>query len=161
MFVTLADHQHVAGQVLVQHVPRLVTGILQAANAKALALADGVVHQAMVAADHFTFGGFDVARLGWQVLLEEVAEAALANEADAGGIFFLGGGQAVFFGDGAHCRFFQLTDREQGAGNFLAADGVQEVALVLVRVQALEQFGERASVTTAHVVAGGDQVGTQ
>jgi hypothetical protein len=59
----------------------------------------------MVAADDFTFGGLDLARLGRQVLLEEVAEAALADEADAGGVFLLGGGQAVFLGDGAHFGF--------------------------------------------------------
>jgi hypothetical protein len=95
----------------------------------------------MVAADDFTFGGLDLARLGRQVLLEEVAEAALADEADAGGVFLLGGGQAVFLGNGAHFGLFQFADREQGLGDLFAADGVQEVALVLVRVQALEQFG--------------------
>jgi len=65
----------------------------------------------------------------------------------------------VFLGDGAHFRLFQLAHREQGASNLFAAHGVQEVALVLVRVQALEQLGAAVDVAAAHVVAGGDQVG--
>ncbi|MNV57734.1 hypothetical protein D3C71_1500790 [compost metagenome] len=58
-------------------------------------------------------------------------------------------------------RFFQLADREQGLGDLFAADGVQEVALVLVRVQALEQFGAAIDVAATHVVTGGDQVGAE
>ncbi|RMS13201.1 hypothetical protein ALP75_200108 [Pseudomonas syringae pv. actinidiae] len=38
---------------------------------------------------------------------------------------------------------------------------MQEVALVLVRVQALEQLGAPVDITAAHVVAGGNQVGAQ
>src|SRR5690606_30407955 len=109
----------------------------------------------------FTFGGLDVARLGRQVLLEEVAEAALADKADAGGVLLLGGRQLIFLGDGAHLGLFQFADREQGTADLLAADGVQEVALVLVRVEALEQLAAVVDVAAAYVVAGGDQVGAE
>lgn len=159
--LALANDQHVARQVLLQHVPGLFAGVLQAADAQALALADGVVHEAVVAADHLAVGGLDVAGLGRQVLLEEITETALADEADAGGILLLGGGQAVLFGDGTHLRLLQLAHRKQAAGDLLAAHGVQEVALVLVGVQALEQFAAPVHIAAAHVMAGGDQVGAQ
>ncbi len=110
MVVALADHEHVAGQVLSQHIPGVVTGALQAADTQTLALADGVIHEADVAADHGAIGGLDLAGLGWQVLLEKVAEAALANEADAGGIFLAGCGQLIALGDAADFRLFQLAD---------------------------------------------------
>ena len=159
--LALADDQYVTLQILFQHVPGLFAGVLQAADAQPLALADGVVHQAVVAADHLAVGGFDVAGLGRQVLLEEIAEAAFADEADAGGVLLLGGGQAVLFGDGAHLGLFQFAHREQAAGDLFAAHGVQEVALVLVRVQALEQLAAAVNIAAAHVMAGGDQVGAE
>ncbi|MNN73416.1 hypothetical protein D3C81_1895310 [compost metagenome] len=71
-----------------------------------------MVHQAVVTADDFAVGGLDLARLCRQVLLEEVAEAALADKADTGGVFLLRRGQAVFLGDGAYFGFFQFADRE-------------------------------------------------
>ncbi|MCY1510468.1 hypothetical protein D9M68_448460 [compost metagenome] len=111
-----------------------------------------------MAADDVAVDCLDLARLGGQVLLEEIGEAALADEADAGGVLLLRRGQAVLLGNRAHCRLFQFADREQGAGDLLAAHRMQEVALVLVRVQALEQFGAAVDVAAAHVMTGGDQV---
>ncbi|MCY1214233.1 hypothetical protein D9M72_260410 [compost metagenome] len=114
-----------------------------------------------MAADDFACGGLDVAGLGGQILLEEIGEAPLADEADAGGVLLASGGQAMLFGDGANFRLLQFAHREQGAGDLLAADGMEEVALVLVRVQALEQFGAAIDIAAAHIVAGGDQVSSQ
>ncbi|CRQ69508.1 hypothetical protein PAERUG_E5_London_17_VIM_2_12_12_04056 [Pseudomonas aeruginosa] len=156
--VALADQQHVALQVLAEHVPGIVAGFLETADAEALALTDGVVHQAAVATDDLAFGGLDVARLGRQVLLEEIGEASLANEADARGVLLLRRGEAMLLGDGADFRLLQFADGEQAAGDLLAAHRVQEVALVLVRVQALEQLGAPVAVAAPHIVAGGDQV---
>lgn len=161
MVIALANDQLVVLQVFDQHIPRLVPGIFQAADAQTLTLADGVVHQAMVAADDFTFGGLDLARLGRQVLLEEIAEAAFADKADTGGILFLRGGQVVFLGNRAYFGFFEFADREQRLGDLFATHGVQEVALVLVRIQALEQFGTAVDVAATNIMAGSDQVGAE
>ena len=84
MVLALDRNQQIAVQVFAGHVPGLVTEIAEAANAKALTLSHGVVHQSLVAADHLAFRGFDVAGLGWQVLLQEISELALTNKADAG-----------------------------------------------------------------------------
>src|SRR5690606_23661596 len=138
MFVALVDDQYIARQILAQHVPGIVAGVLEATDAKALTLTDGVVHQAMMATDDLAFGSFDIPGLSRQVLLEEIAEAALADKADSGRVLLLRGGQLVFLGDGAYLRFFQFADREQGLGDLLTANGMQEVALILVRIQALE-----------------------
>ena len=158
MIIALTDDQLVVFQVLGQYVPRVVARVFQTADAEPLALADGVIHQSMMVADDFAFGRLDLAGLGGQVLLEKVAETTLTDEADAGGVFFLCCGQFVFFRDGAHGRFFQLADREQGLGDLLAAHSMQEVTLVLVRVQAFEQFGAAVDVATTDVMACSDQV---
>ena len=74
------------------------------------------------------------------VAVQEFAKRPLANEADAGGVFLLGVGQADLQRDATHLGFEQFTHREQGVGQLRLVQPVQEVALVFGRVQALEQF---------------------
>lgn len=75
--------------------------------------------------------------------------------------FFSGRGQAVQFGDGAHGRFLQLSDREQGFGELFAGYGMQEVALVLVGIEPLEQFGSILGIAPSYIVSGRYHVGTE
>ncbi len=112
-------------------------------------------------ADHLAVDRFDVSRLGRQVLLEEIAESPFANEADAGGILLLCRGQAMLLRNRADLGLLQLADGKQRLGQLLASDGMQEVALVLVGVEALEQFAAAIAVATPHVMASGDEVGTE
>ena len=161
MIVTLADNKYVALEVLAQDIPGVITGARQAADTQPLTLTDGVVHEPVMLANHLAGRGFDVAGLGRQILLEEVAEAALANKTDAGGILLARGGKVVLFGNAAHLRLLQFADREQGAGNLFASDRMQEIALVLVVVQSAQQQGLSIAIGAAAVMTGGDQVGAQ
>ena len=121
----------------------------------------GVIHQATVFADGLAVNADDRARLRRQVAAEEVTELALADKADAGGVFLLGGDQLQLLGDAAHLRLLQLPDREQALRHLLVAQGVEEVALIFVTVDAAQQAALAVHVPAAHVVAGGDKIGPQ
>jgi len=97
------------------------------------------------------------------VAVEEVAERAFADETDAGRVFFPGIGQADFFGDAAHLGFFEFADGEQGLRQLGLVEAVQEIALVLERVEPLEQFVAAGGLVQADagIVAGGDLFSAQ
>ena len=71
------------------------------------------------------------------------------------------GDQAAVIGYPAHPGFFQFAEGKQGAGEGGLVDGMEEIALVLVGVQALEKKGAIAPVQAPDVVAGGYQVGAE
>src|SRR5690554_1414771 len=165
--LALDRDQHVALEVLADHVPGGLGVVGQPADAEPLALAQGVVHQAHVLADRLALRGLDHAGLGGQVLLEEIAKAPLADEADAGGVLLAGGHQVVALGDGAHLGLLEFAHREEGAGDGRLGHGVEEVALVLVGIEPLEEprtqqaVGGAADLTLTNIVAGGDLLGAE
>ena len=166
--VALHDVQRVAGDVLARHEPRLAGAVrvlvrLQAADADALALAQRVERQAHVLAHGLAVVQLDRARLVRQVAAEEFAERALADEADAGRILLGRIRQVQFFRDLAHFRLGDLAQREQRLRQLRLVQAVQEVALVLGRIEGLEQLVPVGGGVVAHarVVAGRDQVGAQ
>ena len=134
---------------------------LHAADAQALALAQGVEAQAHVLADHAAVFVLDAAGRMLQVAVQELAERPLTDEADAGRVLLLGVGQADLLGDAAHLGLVQLTHWKQRAAELRLRQPVQEVALVLARVQALEQLEAAVHLAHAGVVAGGDLLGAQ
>ncbi len=161
MIVPLRHVQRVGRHVLARHVPGIAVAVAAAADADALALPQRVERQADVLADGLAVRRPDRAGLGRQVAVEEVAKRPLADEADAGGIFLPGVGQADLGGDLAHARLGHLAQREQRAGELRLVQAVQEVALVLGVVERLEQLEAATRLAHAGVVAGGDRVRTQ
>ena len=157
----LRHHERVALHLFVHHVPGLFGGIFATADAKPLALAQGVVHQPLMLADDLAVHGFDGAGLGGQELGQEVLELALTDEADAGGVFLLGGDEIQLLGDAAHLGLLQIPDREQALTHLGFAQGIEEVALILVGIEAAQQARAAGAVVTAHIVAGGDVGGPQ
>src|SRR5690606_25926215 len=105
--------------------------------------------------------GFNYTGLGGQVLLEEVTETALADKANTGGVFFAGGYQPLLFSDAPHFGLFQFAHRKQRLCNFVAAHGVQKVALVFVRIQTFQQQRLTIVIAATYVVSGGNQIGAQ
>src|SRR6185369_9456212 len=121
MVVALHHPQRILRHVLARDEPRLVFApaalcafFLQAADAQALALAEGMEAQALMLGDHTAALVLDRPRLLRDIAVEELAERPLANEADAGGILLFRVGQSDLLGDAPHFGLAQLAHREQG-----------------------------------------------
>ncbi|OIQ82064.1 hypothetical protein GALL_361650 [mine drainage metagenome] len=101
------------------------------------------------------------ARFGRHVALQELAERALADEADAGRILFLAGGKPCLAGDFAHFALEMAAQREQGFRQLFLIEAVEKVALVLGAVLRLQQLEQAVDFAYLGVVAGGDLVRAQ
>ena len=91
-------------------------------------------------------------------MLQEGAVVSIGDKADILAVAAVGGGQAVFGGDGPDLVLGQITQGEDRAGQLLLAQSVQAVALVLFGVQGFPQqvpAGVRVPVD-ADVVSGGN-----
>src|SRR6185312_8685287 len=95
MVVPLHHPKRIRGHVFARHEPggviagaALGAALLHAADAQALALAQGVETQALMLAQHPAPVALDRAGLLRDVAVQEFTERALADEADAGGILF-------------------------------------------------------------------------
>ena len=139
--------QNVLGHVLAGHKPRRVftTAALcafgfDAANAQALALAQGVKTQTHVLANGSACCVFDGARFFGNVAVQEISKGSLTNEANACGVFFLGIGQANFFCDLTDLRFQQFTHWKQSFGQLRLVQAMQKITLVFAVVQTFEQL---------------------
>ena len=89
-----------------------------------------------------------------QVRLQELRERPLADETDAGAVALVVDGQGVLVRDAAHLALGQRADRKQRPREHGTGDGVQEVTLVLVRVDPAQQ----PAAFRAGVVARREQV---
>src|SRR6185436_10848485 len=85
------------------------------ADPQALALAQRVVHEALVLAQRLALGRHHGARLARQVAREEFAERALADEADAGGVALGVIGQPGLARDAANLGLAQVAHRKERA----------------------------------------------
>ena len=143
--MALNDPQGVVVQILARDKPRVVVAAaalrtfgLDATNAQALALAQGVERQAYMLPDGVAFGVFDRPGLFGDVAIQEVAERALPDEANARRVFLLGIGQPDLVCNPAHFGFMKLTHWKQRFGQLRLIQPMQKVALVLGGVQAFE-----------------------
>src|SRR5262245_30199469 len=137
MVVTLDDDQLVLLEVLAAHVPRAAPAVLHSPDSDPLALSDRVEGQADVFAHRAALWRAHRAGLRRQVAIEELAEGALADEADAGRIALGEIVQARVLRDLPHLGLLQLADREQRSGQLGLVQPVQEIALVLREIAGL------------------------
>jgi hypothetical protein len=155
--VVAAHHdQLVRRQALLRDVPRLA----RAAEPDAAALAYGVEGEPDVLADPAAILVDDRPGGLRQVAVQELAERPLANEADAGRILLGVVRQPRLARDAAHVRLPQLAEREERARELRLGQAMQEVALVLAGVAALEQAVAPVR-RDARVVPGGDPLGAE
>ncbi len=153
------DHgQRIAREVLGGHEPGRAAGIRAPADAEAAALPDGVALEAAVAADHCAPLVLDGAGAPGQPAPHEVAERALADEADPGRIPLVRDRQAALAGQRPHLGLAQLAHRELAMRELACVQRVQEVALVLGRVDAAQ---EPATAADARVVTGREALRTE
>ena len=74
-----------------------------------------------------------------QIAVQELAERPLADEADAGRVLLLRVGQADLGGDAPHLGLAQFAHRKHRARELRLVQAVQEVALVLRRIEPAQQ----------------------
>ena len=154
MVVALSDNQNIVFDIFIYDVPRIFAAFFGAANTQPFTLAQRVVHQPLMLTNLITVDGNDFARLCRQVTTKEIAEFALADKTDTGGVFFLRGDQIQLFGDFTHLRLFKLAYREQALRNLFVAECIQEVALIFVAIQTAQQLAFAIHIGTTHVVPG-------
>ena len=76
-------------------------------------------------------------RLRGQIFLQELAEVALADEADARRIFLLRRRKAVSFGELPHLRLLIGREREEDAFELFLRELIQKISLIFVPVGGL------------------------
>ncbi len=161
MIVALSHDELIAFQIFSGHEPGLAVAAIASPQADAFALSEGVERQSQMLAYRLALRGFHRAGLRGQVAAEKVAKRALADEADAGGVFFAGVVQAYRFGHFAHFGLVQLAHRKQRARELRLIESVQKVALVFRGVQPAQQLEAVVGLTYPRVMSGGDAVCAQ
>ncbi len=157
MVSALHDHERVAREVLAGDEPGCIIAVLAAADAEPAALAERVALEAAVPPDHRALFGLDRARPPGQPAADKIAEGPLADEADSRRIALVGDRQPALAGDAPHFRLGEAADRELAGSELSGIERVQEIALVLVAVDAAQQ----PPAIDARVVAGRKALGTQ
>src|SRR5690606_4392546 len=159
---TLRDDELVSLDAFLDDVPRSVRAVADSADAEAVALAERVEREALVRAElDAAIEAADRPRLRRDVAAEKVCKGTLADEADAGAVSLLGDRQARRAGKGAHLALRQIAQREHHALELARIDGVQEVALILTDVPALQQPGAFSAAVDASVMTGRKPVPAQ
>ena len=143
--------ERVARDVLGAHEPGSAARIRAPTNAEAAALPDGVALEAAVAPDHGTLVVLDRSGASGQPAPDEIAERALADEADSGRIPLVRDRQAALAGHPSHLGLVQASDGELALRELPCIQRVQEVALILAGVYAAQEPATRAD---ARVVPG-------
>ncbi len=124
---------------------------------EAVPLADGVENRAVVGAeDPVAFDFADLAGLGGEVVLQEVAQVDVPDETEAHGFLFVGVGQAGGRGELLNGRFAELAEWEKGVVQGRLRNAIEEVGLVLVLVHgaAEERGGWERGVCGGRTVGG-------
>ena len=137
--VALGNAKNIPLQVFMHHIPGCLGGVLDTADAQALALSQGIEHQALMASQQLVVKGHDRARLGRQVLFEKVFEAPLTDKTDAGGVFFVECHQAIGLGNTPDLGLLQFAQGKQAVLKLAGGDRLEKVTLVLTLVQGFQQ----------------------
>src|SRR5487761_1587630 len=152
-----ADGHGPGDRLDVQHVAGLAVGG-RAADAQALALADGEAVRALVLADHAAAGVHDLAGRLAEPAGQELPGVAVGDEAHVVAVRLVGDGQAAGGRLLPHPRLGGVAEREHGAAELAAGEHGEHVGLVLARIDAAPQHGAGGPGLQAGVMAGADRV---
>ena len=161
MIVPLDHDERVARRVLRGDVPRRIAAVAASPDAQAAALADGEEREPGMLADPRPVPGFDGTRSGVDETGEEGREAALADEAQTGAVGLVVRREPRLAGHGPHRVLAQTAEREQRPFESRPVQRVQEIALILGGVGALEQPHRAAAALDPRVVAGRHALGAE
>jgi len=154
--VTFAAHdQSPSLKIQLKHVQRIGGG-----NTQALALAHRVVDQAPMSAQHLALLVDDIARQGRRCALlagEKKSAVALGYKTQFLAVLLLGHGQAQLARGPPHLGLVIPAQRKNQTRKQRRRDAMQEITLILARVQAAQQAGVRALTSDAGVVPGGGE----
>src|SRR5690606_6444447 len=146
----LHHDQRVVRQVLRSDVPGGLAAVLAAADAKAMALPQRVVHEPAVLADRFAFRGTDGTQTRREIPREELSKRPFPDKADAGAVLLVEDIESPVSSDAANLILLELAQGKQGLREGIFPDGMQEIALVLVLVHGLPQL--HLAVSTVIVI---------
>ena len=161
MVVPLNDDQFVLREILAAHVPGPAGRILQAADADAFSLADSIEREPDMLPHGLALGRAHRTGLPRQIAVQELAKRPFADEADSGRAALGEVVQSGLLGDSAHFGLPQLPDGEHDARELRLSEAMQEIALILGRIDRLEQFEPSRRFSHARIVAGGDVLRAQ
>ncbi len=156
------DHdQGIAGKVLGGDEPGRLGLALLAADAEPAPLTECEAFEAWVAADDGSVEAFDRSRPGRQPLADECPERPLADEADTGRVSLPGDRDAALARDRADFGLAKPADRKFAERELCRVKRMQEVALVLVAVEAAQQAGPTpdARVVASRITLGAEPLG--
>src|SRR5215472_11639758 len=159
--VTLYDHERIAREILRGNEPRRVASARRPAHAESLALSERVVGEPVMSADNLAFGRFDRPGLARQIAGQKIAERALADEADACRVLLGEGRNTLLARDRPYVALGQLAERKHRGSELFLRELVQEVGLVLARVDRPQQLHAIAVVAKSRVVTRGDGFGAE
>ncbi len=158
MVAALDDEQNVTRGVLARDKPWVVAAFGLTANAESVALAERVIRQAPMPPDRASIRVLDVTRLLGQEAAQEIPERAFADEADTRAVRLGADRQPGIVGQPPDLVLAQRAERKESPAQRVPRHLVQEVALVLARIDAFQQ---PAVGRYARVVPGCDPVSAQ
>ena len=153
----MADRDRVGSGIDCSH----ITTLTAASDAQSAALADGVVLDAAMLADYRALAVKREAGTVCNARADKGAVVACGDEANVGALALLGDCELVSGGDRTHLSFAQTAHRKQGHRQRLWAERVEEVGLVLLRVNATQELCSVLAAYDSRVMSGCDPVGLQ
>ena len=149
MILSLGHQQPVLFQILADHKP--AAAVSPAADSQSAALAEGIVHQAVMTSDHFSIRRNHISGLCRQVFRQELFEIPFPDKAHTCGILLFTDRKAAVRGDLPHLFLGHAAHRENSFLQLLRMDHIKEITLVLVRIGSLQQLSR---LIRAHKVPG-------
>ena len=135
----LHDDQRIARKVLAGDKPGRGYAVLQSTDADSAPLPERVARESPVPADDRAFRRLDRTALARQPGLQECAERAFPDEADAGRVALVVDRQSALARECAHFRLAKTADRKIAGRELCRRHHVQEITLVLVGIGAAQQ----------------------
>ena len=149
VIVALHHRDGIGRNLFLCHEPRRAGTGFFAADPDALALTDGVEHQADVLADGLAMFIDHRARLLWQIAIQKFAERPFTDKTNPGRIFFGVISQARLGGNPAHFSLFDIRERKQHPRQLQLIQAMQKIALVFAGVCRAQQLEAAAAATRA------------